>query len=52
MTGSSTQNGWMYGDMWDAVPANDLSNSAIHLTPAGEKLLAENLAPYILENCK
>ncbi|MBK8782654.1 MAG: hypothetical protein IPO22_12790 [Anaerolineales bacterium] len=52
MTALSTQNGWMYVDLWDAVPANEFTNSAIHLTPAGEKLLAENLAPYILENCK
>ncbi|MDP1547662.1 MAG: hypothetical protein Q8L87_16765 [Anaerolineales bacterium] len=48
----SEQNGWAYVDLWDVVPANEFTNSAIHLTPAGEKLLAENLAPYILENCK
>ncbi len=52
MTVLSKQNGWAYVDLWDAVPANEFTNSAIHLTPAGEKLLAENLAPYILENCK
>ena len=52
MTTLSKQNGWTYVDLWDIVPANEFTNSAIHLTPAGEKLLAENLAPYILENCK
>ncbi len=52
MTALSEQNGWMYVDLWDAIPPSEFTNSAIHLTPAGEKLLAENLAPYILENCK
>ncbi len=52
MTALSEQNGWTYIDLWNIVPANEFTNSAIHLTPAGEKLLAENLAPYILETCK
>ena len=46
------QNNWQYVDLWNVVPANEFTNSAIHLTPAGERLLAENLAPYIFENCK
>jgi hypothetical protein len=52
MFASSRQNGWAYVDLWDIVPANEFTNSAIHLTPAGEKMLAEHLAPHILENCK
>ncbi|MCL4273081.1 MAG: hypothetical protein KJZ77_04360 [Anaerolineales bacterium] len=48
----SERNGWMYVDLWDIIPANEFTNSAIHLTPAGEKLLAETLAPYIMEACK
>ncbi|MCB9112254.1 MAG: hypothetical protein H6634_13505 [Anaerolineales bacterium] len=52
MTSLSQDNGWTYVDLWDTVPANEFTNSAIHLTPAGENMLAENLAPYILENCK
>lgn len=48
----SEQNGWNYIDLWDAVPADEFTNSAIHLTSAGEKLLAENIAPYIIEACK
>ncbi len=48
----SERNGWTYVDLWDSVPAKEFTNSAIHLTPAGEKMLAENLAPYILANCK
>jgi hypothetical protein len=52
MTTLSERNDWTYVDLWDIVPANEFTNSAIHLTPAGENMLAENLAPYILENCK
>jgi len=52
MTQLSEQNNWMYVDLWNIVPANEFTNSAIHLTPAGENILAENLAPYISENCK
>lgn len=46
------QNNWPYADMWNAIPANEFTNSAIHLTPTGEKMLAENLAPYIDTMCK
>ncbi len=52
MTSLSERNDWTYVDLWNIVPANEFTNSAIHLTPAGENLLAENLAPYILETCK
>ncbi len=52
MIALSAQNGWTYVDLWNIVPANEFTNSAIHLTPAGEKLVAENLAPYILEMCE
>jgi hypothetical protein len=47
----SEENRWMYVDLWDIVPTNEFTNSAIHLTPAGEKMLVENLAPYIMETC-
>lgn len=46
------QNNWPYTDMWNVIPANEFTNSAIHLTPTGEKMLAENLAPYIDTMCK
>lgn len=48
----SEENNWRYVDLWNIVPANEFTNSAIHLTPAGEKMLAESLAPYIEESCK
>lgn len=48
----SEDNNWQYVDLWDIVPANEFTNSAIHLTPAGEKILAESLAPYVVKSCK
>jgi hypothetical protein len=48
----SMKNNWNYMDLWDIVPANEFTNSAIHLTPSGEKILAEKLAPVIKTMCK
>lgn len=52
MVALSEENDWMYVDLWDVVPADEFTNSAIHLTPAGEKMLVENLVPYVLESCE
>lgn len=35
--------GWNYLDAWDSVPMQEFTNSAIHLTPIGEDLLAEQV---------
>lgn len=40
-----------YLDLWDIVPMNEFTNSAIHLTPAGEKILAEKIATAIQSSC-
>jgi hypothetical protein len=39
---------WEYLDLWNLVPANDFTNTAIHLTPRGESMLAQSLAQSIL----
>ena len=52
MTELSQKNDWAYVDLWDAIPANEFTNSAIHLTPAGERQLAEKLTPVIKTMCK
>lgn len=36
--------GWHYLDAWNTVPMPEFTNSAIHLTPHGEDLLAETMA--------
>jgi len=41
-----------YLDLWDLVPADEFTNSAIHLTPDGESLLATAVAEKIQTICK
>jgi hypothetical protein len=49
MTEKALENGWNYLDLWDLIPdASYYTNSAIHLTPAGETILAERLGQAIL----
>jgi hypothetical protein len=43
---------WHYLDLWDLVPASEFTNSAIHLTPAGEHLLANEILEAIQAECK
>jgi hypothetical protein len=38
---------WTYLDLWDAIPASEFTNSAIHLTPTGSSQLADLIASYI-----
>jgi len=40
--------GWTYFELWNLVPEKEFTNSAIHLTPAGEKLLADRLAQDLI----
>lgn len=42
---------WDYLDLWDLIPATEFTNSAIHLTPEGESLLADRIAEAIQEEC-
>ena len=43
---------WNYIDLWDLVPASEFTNTAIHLTPAGERLLADKILEAIRAECK
>ncbi len=47
MAGMAKESGWTYLDLWCLAPENEFTNSAIHLTPAGEQLLAERIAAEI-----
>jgi hypothetical protein len=49
MTAHAGQGGWNYLDLWDLVPAGEFTNSAIHLTPAGEAMLARRVRQAILQ---
>jgi hypothetical protein len=41
------QHGWAYADLWNLIPENDFTNSAIHLTPQATGRLAETIANAI-----
>jgi hypothetical protein len=43
------KNNWTYLDLWDLVPENQFTNSAIHLTPSGESMLAASIADRLDE---
>jgi len=36
--------GWRYVDLWNAVPPGEFTNSAVHLSPTGSQVLADQLA--------
>lgn len=40
---SAEKNGWQYLDLWDRIPAQEFTDSPIHLTPVGTQQLAQIL---------
>jgi hypothetical protein len=52
ITELAARQAWHYLDLWDLVPAAEFTNSAIHLTPAGESQLADSIAQTIPTLCK
>lgn len=44
----SDQEDWEYFDLWDSIPSTEFTNTAIHLTPLGTKMLAERVGKAIL----
>ncbi len=45
----SQKQGWDYLDLWNLVPADQFTNTAIHLTPEGESLMAVRVASAVSE---
>jgi hypothetical protein len=45
------KNGIEYHDFWDLIPETEFTNSAIHLSDTGERLLAAETIPLIKEHC-
>jgi len=43
---------WHYLDLWDLVPLQELTNSAIHLTPTGETMLSSEITKAIQTACQ
>jgi hypothetical protein len=49
MTQTAAHQGWIYLDLWNLVPADQFTNSAIHLTPAGDTLMAGRVEQTIAQ---
>jgi hypothetical protein len=49
MSARAEAGSWNYLDLWNIVPADEFTNSAIHLTPAGESILAGRVDQIILQ---
>lgn len=49
MNEKAANQGWNYLDLWNLVPADQFTNSAIHVTPAGEALLTGRVEQTILQ---
>lgn len=47
MNAKAASQNWNYLDLWDLLPMNEFTNSAVHYTPAGAKLLADSLTERI-----
>jgi len=49
MAARADENGWNYLDLWNIIPPDQFTNSAIHLTPAAESILAKQVEQKILQ---
>ncbi len=49
MSARAEAGGWKYLDLWNIIPADEFTNSAIHLTPKGESMLAGRVEQTILQ---
>ena len=45
----ATAEGWRFLDLWDAIPPDEFSDTPVHLTPVGTRLLAKELEPQITQ---
>ena len=52
MQTASQEHGWAYLDAWDTIHAQEFTNSAIHLSPAGTAMLAEAIVEKLKEMVK
>jgi len=47
LRGQADENGWAILDAWNSEPMTEFTNSAIHLTPRGEEILAGQVAAML-----
>lgn len=44
----AAQGRWRYLDLWDAVPPGEFTDTPVHLTPEGTRLMAERVAERVI----
>lgn len=44
MQAQSENSAWLYSDFWNVVPPGEFTNTAIHLSPSGTSILAEEIS--------
>lgn len=49
MASQAKEQDWQYLDLWDAVDPGEFTNSAVHLSPAGQLEMARRVGEAILE---
>jgi hypothetical protein len=49
MSERAQMSGWNYLDLWNLIPGEEFTNSAIHLSPLGESILAIRVEQTILQ---
>lgn len=47
----AAEHGWNYLDLWNAFPSTYFTDTPLHLSPQGQHLLAQTLAPAIQKGC-
>ena len=47
LAATAAAEGWRYTDLWDAIPPEEFTDTPVHLTPAGSRLLAEKLVEEV-----
>ena len=49
LAANATEEGWHYLDLWDQIPAQEFTDTPVHMSPVGTAQFAELLQPAILK---
>ena len=47
MQATAQKNNWLYTDLWDIIPPTEFTDTAVHRSPAGEQILAEEIREIV-----
>ena len=52
MSEASSENKWAYYDYWNLVPSSEFTNSAVHMSPQGTSIFANQIIELILQKAE